>query len=217
VKNLVGRAFFPQLCLVAILVGLAVFGFAIGVLMTPPTEIVGMDRLSELTCLQMAATPERALTVLNAFDANQQQALQQLLIPGDVIFAWGYGLVFAGVLGLLTTRMTGRWLAAGSVLMWAPLCASLFDVFEDLGLHSMVTNVVAGDGQLSSLVVLFTTVFASVKYLLLAGVGPIYGFAGVAKAATTDRRLRSIGLYCLVLLVALSMVQKPIAEIPACF
>jgi len=217
VKDFIGRALFSRFCVAAIFIGLAVFGFAIGVLMTPPTEIVGMDRLSELTCLQMAGTPERALTVLNAFDSNQQRALQQLLVPGDMIFAWGYGLVFAGVLGLLTTRLTGRWLAAGSLLMWAPLCASLFDVFEDIGLYSTVTTMVSGDGQLSSSVVLFTTVFASVKYLLLAGVGPVYGLAGVTKAAASDRRLRSIGLYLLVVLVAFSMVQKPISEIPACF
>lgn len=216
-KGFVGSTFFPRLCVVAIFVGLAVFGFAIGVLMTPPTEIVGMDRLGELTCLQMAGTPERALVVLSAFDADQYRALQQLLIPGDVIFAWGYGLVFAGVLGLLTTRMTGRWLTIGSVVMWAPLCASLFDVLEDIGLHSTVTAMLTSDVQLSSTIVLFTTVSASIKYLLLAGIGPVYGFAGVAKAATTDRRLRSIGLYLLVILVALSMAQKPLAEIPACF
>jgi hypothetical protein len=139
-----------------------------------------------------------------------------LLIPGDVIFAWGYGLVFAGVLGLLTTRMQGKWLTFGSLLMWAPLCASLFDVFEDLGLHSTVSAVVSGDQQLSAFVVLLTTICASIKYLLLAGVAPVYGLAGVVKAATTDRRLRSIGLYVFVVLVALSMVQKPLAEIPAC-
>ena len=215
--QLINSSAFSRICLIAILGGFAIFGFAIGVLMSPPTEIIGMDRLSELTCLQMAGTPDRAVAVLLGFDEAQLAALQQLLVPGDIIFAWGYGLVFFGVLGLLTARLSGRWQRVGAVIMWAPLLASLFDVFEDIGLHRMVTTVAEGGTGILPAVVLLTTISASLKYLFLAVVAPAYGVAGAVKAFKTDRRLRSIGLYVFVVLVAFSMMQKPFSEIPACF
>jgi hypothetical protein len=155
--------------------------------------------------------------VLLGFDDAELAALQQLLVPGDMIFAWGYGLVFFGVLGLLTARLSGRWQRVGAVIMWAPLLASLFDVFEDIGLHSMVTTVAGGDTGVLPAVAMLTTISASLKYLFLAVVAPAYGIAGSVKALTTDHRLRSIGLYVFVVLVAFSMMQKPFSEIPACF
>ena len=104
----------------------------------------------------------------------------------------------------------------GGMLMWAPLFASLFDVFEDLGLHQMVSDFAAGDALSTNLAVV-TTLFAVSKYFLLAGVAPAWGVWGSVLAFKTDRRPRSIGLYVFVILVAASMVQKPLQEIPACF
>ena len=166
---------------------------------------------------ELGVFPEWFLQQLLGFDEAQLAALQQLLISGDVIFAWGYGLVFFGVLGLLTARLSGRWQRVGAVIMWAPLLASLFDVFEDIGLHRMVTTVAEGGTGILPAVVLLTTISASLKYLFLAVVAPAYGVAGAVKAFKTDRRLRSIGLYVFVALVAYSMMQKPFSEIPACF
>ena len=117
----------------------------------------------------------------------------------------------------MTTRLSGRWQRAGAVIMWAPLLASLFDVFEDIGLHSMVTTVAGGDTAVLPAVAMLTTISASLKYLFLAVVAPAYGIAGAVKALKTDHRLRSIGLYVFVVLVAYSMMQKPFSEIPACF
>jgi len=203
---------------VAAVAGLLVFGFAIGVLMTPYTEVIGMERLGELTCLQMAGTSERAVQVLTAFNAEELGALRGLLIPGDVTFAWGYGLVFSGLLGLLTLRLKGNWRSIGGWLMWAPLAASVFDVLEDLGLHSIVSQMAAGiTYEINPAIPAATMFFAATKYLLLAVIGPLYGIAGSVTAFGDDRRLRSVVLYLLVVLTALSMVQKPAMEIPACF
>ncbi len=199
------------------ILGFCIFGLATGVLMSEPMAVIGMDRLGELTCLQMAGTAERAATILGAFDAAELLALQQLLIPGDMVFAWGYGFLFSGLLGLLTLRLSGAWLAAGKYLMWAPLLASVFDVLEDIGLHELVATFAAQPAELSSAVAAFTTVSASVKYILLAIIGPVYGVSGSVKAIAVDRRPGSIGLYILVVLLAASMVQKPLLEIPACF
>ena len=74
--QLINSSAFSRICLIAILGGFAIFGFALGVLMSPPTKIIGMDRLSELTCLQMAGTSDRAVAVLLGFDEAQLAALQ---------------------------------------------------------------------------------------------------------------------------------------------
>jgi len=214
-QQLVRSSYAPIIFLIMIIAGLAIFGFAIGVLMAGPSEVIGMHRLSELTCLQMAGSGSRATAVLSAFNVQELEALLQLLIPGDVVFAWGYGLTFSGVLGLLTLRMQDRWFEAGVWLMWAPLLASAFDVLEDLGLYQMTSQMLA-DGVVGSAAAL-TMLFAASKYVLLAVIGPVYGVLGVLQAIKTDRRARSIGLYVFVVLVAVSMVQKPLLEIPACF
>lgn len=199
-------------------IGLLVFGGAIGVLMTPYTEVLGMDRLGMLTCLQMAATPVRAVEFLSYYSQTELVAISGLLIPGDVTFAWGYGLVFTGLLGLLTLRLTGAWYRAGALLMWAPLLASAFDVLEDLGLYSIVGQAALSmPPELNPTVVFLTTVCAALKYLLLAGVGPVYAVLGSAVAFREQRSAGSVIVYILVILVALSMVQKPLQEIPACF
>lgn len=197
--------------------GFCIFGLATGVLMSEPMAVIGMDRLGELTCLQMAGSSERAAAILSAFNAAELLALQQLLIPGDMVFAWGYGFLFSGLLGLLTLRLSGAWFAAGKYLMWAPLLASVFDVLEDIGLHELVATFATQPAELSSAVAAFTTASASVKYILLAIIGPAYGVSGSIKAIAADRRPGSIGLYILVVLLAASMVQKPLLEIPACF
>jgi len=199
------------------ILGFGIFGLATGVLMSEPMAVIGMDRLPELTCLQMAGTTDRAITILSAFNKTELLALQDLLIPGDMVFAWGYGFLFTGLLGLLTLRLSGTWLSVGRYLMWAPLLASVFDVLEDIGLNEMVAMFAAEPIEFYSTVALLTTFFASVKYILLAIVGPMYGISACVKSIASDRRLPSIGLYILLVLLSFSMIQKPLLEIPACF
>jgi len=212
------RLYTNRALVVMTVIGLAIFVFAIAVLMTPYTNVVGMDQLGALTCLQMAGTPERAVAAIQVYDEKQLEAIKGLLIPGDVTFAWGYGFLYAGLLGLLSLRLNGGWQKAGRIIMCAPLIASLFDVFEDLGLYSVVGQVLAGLSlEINPATTAITFAFASLKYFLLAVVAPVFAFAGTVQAIKTDRRWTSIIVYVLVVIWSVSMVQKPLAEIPACF
>ena len=208
--------FFGWLCTAMAVLGFCVFGVATGVLMSAPIEVIGMDRLGELTCLQMAGNSDRAIVVLDQFGSDELIALKQLLIPGDVVFAWGYGFLFSGLLGLLTIRLSGRWVSVGRVLMWAPLLASVFDVLEDIGLYQLIAAYVIEVASVSNATALLTTISASIKYLLLALIGPAYGISASIKSFASDRHWRSLCLYVLVILLAVSMVQKPLQEIPNC-
>jgi len=217
-QALLGNQSATKLLLAFVVAGMVIFGTAIGALMSPYTDIIGMDRLGALTCLQMAGTPERALRFLAEYNATELAAVRGLLIPGDVVFAWGYGLVFSGLLGLLTLRLDGAWRKAGAILMWAPLLASVFDVFEDLGLYNLVSHAIdTTPAELSPTVTLVTTINASIKYFLLAVVGPVYGLLGTFQAVRTHRSAGSWAVYISVVVVAASMAQKPLSEIPACF
>lgn len=195
------------------LLGVAVFGFATGVLMAPWAPLLG-DRLAELTCLQVAFTAPRAAAVLGAFDEAQRAAISRLLVPGDVVFAFGYGLLFSGLLGLLTLRLPAAWQRVGAWLTWAPLVASVLDCFEDAFLHSIT---LAADVAATGALPLWAGIAATLKYALLSGVAPAYGIAGSLKGLGVDRRVGALLTYALVILVALSMAARPAQQIPACF
>ena len=66
--------------------GVVVFGLAVGVLMQPAVQIVGMERTAELVCLQLAFTPERAASVVLGFPAKRRKSYQeyQKLVPCTV-------------------------------------------------------------------------------------------------------------------------------------
>jgi hypothetical protein len=114
------------------LLGVLVFGSAVGVIMTPAAETVGQERLSELVCLQLAFTPERATEVVLGFPEEARAGIPPLLIPGDMTLTWGYGLLLFGLLGLLVVRLPEQWQRTGSILMWAPLVATSLDCTENL-------------------------------------------------------------------------------------
>ena len=102
----------PGVFLAMALGGLGIFGFAISQLMLGPSEAVG-ERLPELTCLQVAFTPERYSSVFLSFSPEAREAIRALLVPGDIVFAWGYGFMLTGLLGLLVVRLQGSWQRAG--------------------------------------------------------------------------------------------------------
>lgn len=195
------------------LAGVGIFGFATGVLMAPFASVLG-DRLPELTCLQVAFTGARFADVFGSFTPEQQAAIAQLLIPGDVVFAWGYGLLLTGLLGLLTLRLPGGWQRAGRVLMWTPLVASALDCIEDLFLHALA---VAPAGSDPGLLPLLAGIAATLKYLNLSVLAPAYGIAGSIKGMTHDRRAGGLVIYLLVVVNALAFVARPLQQIPACF
>lgn len=194
--------------------GVAIFGFATGRLMAADAALLG-DRLAELTCLQLAFTPERAAEVLAVFSAEQRAAIARLLVPADMVFAWGYGLQFTGLLGLLTLRLPAAWKRAGAWLIWAPLGASALDCLEDVLLHQLA--VAPDPAALGGAIPLLASLAASFKYLLLSVVAPAYGLAGSARGLTTDRRPGALLIYALVVLSAVSFVARPLQQIPACF
>jgi hypothetical protein len=193
--------------------GVVIFGYATGVLMGPIVPVLG-DRLAELTCLQLAFTGARAAEVLGSFSPEQRSAIAQLLIPGDLVFAWGYGFLLTGLLGLLTLRLPASWQRLGNVLKWTPLLASTFDCFEDLSLFRLA--VVPAGSELG-LVPLLAGIAATLKYLSLSVLAPAYGIAGSIRGLSHDRRIGALVIYALVVLNAVAFVAKPLAEIPACF
>jgi hypothetical protein len=196
-----------------VLLGFGIFGYATGVLMAPDAPVLG-ERMPELTCLQVAFTAERYAAVFDSFSPAQQQATARLLMPGDMVFAWGYGFLLAGLLGLLTLRLPGWWQRAGRVLLWTPLVASVFDCLEDLALLTLATAPAATDpGSLP----LLAGISATLKYLNLSVLAPAYGIAGSLKGLTVDRRAGALLIYLLVVANAVAFVARPLQQIPACF
>jgi hypothetical protein len=181
--------------------------------MGPWAPVLG-DRLEELTCLQLAFTPARAAAVLASFSTEQREAIGHLLVPGDLVFAFGYGFLLTGLLGLLTLRLPATWQRAGSLMMWAPLAASVLDCAEDWFLYQVNGAAVVTDTGLAPLL---GGVAASLKYLLLSGVTPAFGLAGSVRSFATDRRPGALVLYALVILTGLSMVARPLQQVPNCF
>jgi hypothetical protein len=199
------------------LAGIGIFAFAVGVLMLPYSSIVG-ERISELTCLQLAFTSERATAVILSFSPEAQAAIAKLLVPGDLMFAWFYGFLLAGLLALLARRLEGAWFRAGAVAMWFPLLASVLDDVEDLLLHNMVTTILADPAaSVPASAALLAGLAASFKYLFLSVLTPAFAVAGSVQGLKTDRSFGALITYLLVCLVALSMVPKLFNEAPACF
>ena len=195
------------------LLGMALFGYATGVLMAADAAIIG-PRLPELTCLQLAFTPERAATVLGVFNEVERAAIGRLLIPGDLVFAFGYGFLLTGLLGLLTLRLPADWQRYGRVLMWTPLVASVLDCIEDAFLYQIV---VAPAGAEPALAPLLAGIAAVLKYLNLSVLAPAYGIAGSLRGLGFDRRPAALLVYLLVVVNAAAFVARPLQQIPPCF
>ena len=198
-------------------VGQGIFILATGVLMAPFAPALG-DRMAEMSCLQVAFSAERAQQILLSFDTEAQAAIASLLIPGDVTFAWGYGLLFAGLIGLLTRRLEGAWFRAGTIIVWMPLAAALFDCIEDIFLYNIVNQVIAApDAGITPLLPVLAGIAAVFKYLALSVISPAFAIAGSVKGITIDRSIGAWITYVLIVLLALSMVVQPLQRIPACF
>jgi hypothetical protein len=198
--------------------GVIVFGLAVGVLMQPAVQIVGMERTSELVCLQLAFTPERAAAVVLAFPEEARIGIAQLLVPGDLALAWGYGFLLAGLTGLLTMRLTGGWFRVGAIIMWVPFVATTFDCIENAFLYAIVVPLAENpDAVIAAILPLMAGIVSTIKWIALCVVTPAFGFAGIIKGMTIDRSWSALIIYFLLFLSLLSMVMKPIQDIPACF
>jgi len=199
-------------------VGVLVFALAVGVLMQPAVQLVGMDRTAELVCLQLAFSPERAAGVVLSFPESARIGIAQLLVPGDLALAWGYGLLLTGLMALLVMRLPQPWLSIGAIAMWAPLVATVLDCIENAFLYAIVTGLLAAPNVLPAAALTVSAgVISTLKWLALCIVTPAFGFAGIAKGFTVDRSWPALIIYFLLFLVLLSMVLKPIQDIPACF
>jgi len=199
------------------LLGLGIFILAVGVLMGPPAGVVG-ERTSELVCLQLAFSPDRASEILLSFPPDGRVAIGQLLIPGDFALAWGYGLVLFGLTALLAMRLPGKWMRAGAIVMWVPLLASLLDCIENVFLYATVQQIVSNpEASVAAIIPAMAGLASVTKWIALSVVTPAYGVAGIIKGITTDRRVTSWIVYLLLGQVLISMLIKPIQDIPPCF
>ena len=173
--------------------------------------------MGEMTCLQLAFTSERASTLILSFSPEAQAAILRLLVPGDLVFAWSYGLILFGLLGLLILRLNGVWRHIGIYAMWFPLAASLLDSTEDLFLFKIVSLVVDDPGiSLPGILPLAASTAATLKYVFLCVLTPVFAVGGVIQGLRSDR---SIGAWviCLLLIYAVgSIVLRPLQQIPAC-
>ena len=200
------------------LAGLGIGALAINRLMLPHSAPLG-DPMGELTCLQLAFTSERAASLVGSFSPEAQAAILKLLIPGDVTFAWSYGLILAGLVALLARRLDGAWLRVGAVAMWFPLAASVLDCIEDVILFRMVSFLIAGDGAAASLPAawaLLASTAASLKYIFLCVLTPAYSIGGIVQGLRSDRSVGALTIYALLLFVIISIVARPLQQIPAC-
>ena len=197
--------------------GIVVFGLAVGVLMAPYQAGIG-DRLPEMQCMQIAFTPARAASVIMSFSAAGQAAMAGLLMPGDLGLAWGYGLFLLGLVGLLTRCLDGKWRRYGTIAMWFPIAASVFDCIEDIFLYSMVTQLIAApDSDLPVIVPLLASVSATLKYTALSLLTPAFTVAGVVQGIKTNRSGSALLIYALALLGSLMFALPPLRSLPACF
>ena len=159
------------------LAGLGVFVLAVGVVMQPAAQAVGQERLSELVCLQLAFTPDRAQAVVLGFEAPAREGITSLLVPGDMLLAWGYGLVLFGLLGLVLVRLPADWQSAGSIWIWAPLAASVLDCLENIFLYAIVAPLVDNpDAVVSPVLTAVGSSVATLKWVALAVITPAFGF-----------------------------------------
>jgi hypothetical protein len=193
--------------------GFVVFGYATGVLMAPAAAVLG-DRVGDLTCLQLAFTPERAAAVLATFTPAERAVIPPLLLPGDMVFAWGYGFLLTGLLGLVTLRLPANWQPLGFVLTFTPLLASALDCTEDVFLYQIAA---APDPLATGGAALLAGIAATVKYGFLSGLAPLYGIVGSLKGFTVDRRWGAVLLYLFTIANCVAFVARPLAQIPSCF
>ena len=197
--------------------GVLLFAFAVAVVMAEPAQLIG-ERPPAMTCLQIAFTPERITQIILSFPAGIRGAIADLLVPGDMVLAWGYGFLLAGLTGLLAMRLPGKWFRVGAIVMWAPLAASTLDCIEDLFLRTAILRLVADPtAEIPLLVPLIAGVAATLKYLGISIVAPAFGFAGVIKGLSCDRSIGAIIVYALVVIVMVSFMLQPLQQIPPCF
>jgi hypothetical protein len=192
--------------------GLLLFAAAIGNLMAPAAAVLG-ERLSELTCLQLAFSPARASAVLSSFSAAERVAIGELLVPGDLVFALGYGLLNTGLLGLLAQKLPSSWQPVARLAVWAPLAAAAFDVCEDLLLHAINSGALPPAALLPAAAGLAATL----KYVLLAGITPAFGVVAAVKAVSVKRQMGTIALAVLVVLSVVPLFARTAQQVPACF
>ena len=206
-----------KLTLIA-LSGLGLFVLAVAALMAPYANIVGNENLSQLVCLQLGFTPERSAGLVLGFPLNAQQAIRGLLVPGDMTLAWGYGLVLAGLGGLVALRLPSERRVLAGLLIILPLGASLFDSIENVFLFAIVGELLAQpELALNPALPFLAGVAATVKWSLLAVATPVAGLWALGLAFVADRKPVSLLVYVLFFIVLLSMVIKPIQDIPSCF
>jgi len=216
VQNLIRRRNASLILSLACLSGLAVGAFAIGGLMLPNSAPLG-ERIGEMTCLQLAFTSARAMEIISSFPPEAQAAMARLLVPGDVTFAWSYGLILAGLVGLLARRLEGFWFRAGAVAMWLPLVASFLDCVEDVLLLQMVTRTIADpDTVFPAALPFLASTAATVKYLALCILTPAYAIGGIVEGLKTDRSLTALIIYLLLFLAIVNIVMRPLQQLPGC-
>ena len=103
-----------------------------------------------------------------AFDVAMQRAIAAMLVPGDLLLAWGYGLTLAGLVGLMARRFDGAWRRAGAIAMWFPIAAAVLDCIEDAFLYGIVTQLIADPSStVSSASPAFAGIAATLKYTFL--------------------------------------------------
>jgi hypothetical protein len=89
---------------------------------------------------------------------------------------------------------------------------------ENAFLYSIVTRLAADpSATVPAILPLLAGIVSTLKWIALCVITPVWGFAGIVKGLTCDRSWSALMVYALLFIVLLSMVIKPVQDIPPCF
>jgi hypothetical protein len=97
------------------------------------------------------------------------------------------------------------------------LFASLLDSTEDLFLYKIVILMIDDPGiSLPGFLPWAASTAATLKYIFLCVLMPIFAVGGVIQAVQSDRRIGSWMVYALLIYAVGSIVSRPLQQVPAC-
>ncbi|MHA1675119.1 MAG: hypothetical protein ACTSYI_15995 [Promethearchaeota archaeon] len=156
----------PQtwILLVITLLGLIIFLLINQLIFAPlPIQVPSYGILD----IEFAWTPGQITTIFTAW-GTEGMTLHAAGIYWDFLYILGYGPFIAGLILLLSRKLSGKIQIVGFYMTFAPLLAGLFDVVENILLLTMLNN----PSEISAAVPLIAGIMASIKFgLLLLGIG----------------------------------------------
>jgi hypothetical protein len=197
----------PRRLYLMVFAGLLLFALSLSTLMLPYSRIIEENDGKDLTCLHVPFTRARAAAIIDSYNADARAAARALHLPGDMLFPLGYALLYSGLLGLIARRQEGWWRRAGKVAIFFPVAAMVLDWTENFFILRMLAVAGAeGSAAIPAWMPLFGGIAGALKYLLLAGLTPLYGLGAIVHSLVTRRPALTAGLALTYLVAALLLL-----------